>query len=205
MNPQTWWYFARGSGIVAWLFLTAAVLWGIALSTDVFERRRRPAWLLDLHRALGALSLTMVAIHLGALFADNYVEFTLVELLVPFASDWKTWQVALGAVAFWGLVVVEVTSLAMKRLPKRWWRAVHLTSYLTFLLASLHGSFAGTDATHPMYVGTTVLTSAVLVAAVTYRVLTRRSARPHAVADDPSAVADAPHQGRSASDRVVDR
>lgn len=181
MNPQIWWYLARSSGIVAWLFLTAAVLWGITLSTNLFANRRRPAWLLDLHRALGAMSLAMVVVHLAALIADSYVEFTILDVIVPFTSDWKPWQVALGVFALWGLVVVEATSLAMKRLPKRLWRGVHLTSYLTFLLTSLHGTFAGTDATNSMYVATSTLTTFALVAAVIYRIVTRRTTRtPHA-------------------------
>lgn len=50
----------RASGIIAWLFITASVLWGIALSTDMFPKRRRPAWLLDLHRALGGLTVVFV-------------------------------------------------------------------------------------------------------------------------------------------------
>jgi hypothetical protein len=175
MNPQMWWFVVRASGIVAWLFLTAAVLWGIALSTNVFAKRRRPAWLLDLHRALGALSIGMVAIHLAALVADSYLHFTVVDLVVPFASEWKPWQVALGVIAMWGLVVVETTSLAMKHLPKRLWRGVHFTSYSTFVLASLHGTFAGTDATNMLYVATSVVATVAVVAAVVYRILTRQA------------------------------
>lgn len=195
MNPHIWWYLARGSGIVAWLFLTAAVLWGITLSTNLFARRRRPAWLLDLHRALGAMSLVMVGVHLAALVADTYVDFSIADVVVPFASDWKPWQVALGVVALWGLVVVEVTSLVMQRLPRRLWRGVHLTSYLTFLLTSLHGTSAGTDATNPMYVATSTLTTCAVVAAVVHRIVTRGSARtseqvPDAVAPGGVAVAE---------------
>lgn len=175
MNPQFWWHVTRASGIVAWLFLTVAVLWGILLSTDLFASRRRPAWLLDLHRALGALSVVAVAVHLAALVADNYVHFDIIDLLIPFASDWKSWQVALGVIAFWGLVVVEVTSLAMKHLPRKLWRAIHFTSYAVFVVAGLHGSFAGTDATNKLYVATTLITTTALVAAISYRILTRRS------------------------------
>ena len=53
MNPQIWWYLTRASGIVAWLMLTASVIWGIVLATKAFPEHRRPAWLLDLHRWLG--------------------------------------------------------------------------------------------------------------------------------------------------------
>mgnify|MGYP002628950698 FL=1 len=177
MNPQIWWYIARASGIIAWLFITASVLWGILLSTKLFPAHRRPAWLLDLHRGLGALSVLFLLTHVGALVADNYVHFDIVDVLVPFASEWKTWQVAIGVFAFWGLVIVEFTSLAMKHLPKKVWRGIHFTSYLTFLLTSFHGTFAGTDATNKMYVATTIVTTVALVVAVSYRIATRRSVR----------------------------
>ena len=54
-------------------------------------------------------------------------------------------------VATWCLVAVELTSLAMRRLPRKLWRGIHLTSYLVFWLASLHAAFAGTDATNRLY------------------------------------------------------
>ena len=34
---------ARASGVVAWLMLTASVLWGVVLSTKAFPGHRRPA------------------------------------------------------------------------------------------------------------------------------------------------------------------
>jgi sulfoxide reductase heme-binding subunit YedZ len=176
VNPQIWWYIARASGIIAWLLITASVLWGILLSTKLFPAHRRPAWLLDLHRGLGALSVLFLLTHVGALIADNYIHFDIVDIVVPFASEWKTWQVALGVFAFWGVVLVEFSSLAMKHLPKKLWRGIHFTSYLTFLLTSFHGTFAGTDATNKMYVATTIVTTVALVVALSYRIATRRSA-----------------------------
>ena len=85
---QLWWYVARASGLVAWLLLTASVMWGIFLSTKLLQRLRRPAWLLDLHRWLGGLTVAFVAVHLVALVADSYVSFDLADVLVPFASGW---------------------------------------------------------------------------------------------------------------------
>ena len=177
MNPQLWWYIARAAGIIAWLLITASVLWGILLSTQLFPSHRRPAWLLDLHRGLGALSVLFLLTHVGALIADNYIHFDIIDIVVPFASDWKTWLVALGVFAFWGLIIVEVTSLAMKHLPRRVWRGIHFSSYLTFLLTSFHGTFAGTDATNRMYIATSILTTTTLVVALSYRVATRKAAR----------------------------
>ena len=187
MSEQFWWFLARGSGVVAWLFLTASVLWGIFLSTDLFPKYRRPAWLLDLHRWLGGLTVAFVVVHVGSLIADSYVQFDLVDIFVPFASEWKPGPVALGVLGMWGLVAVEATSLAMKRLPKRIWRGIHLTSYVTFWLSGLHGVFAGTDALEPLFVITLMVSVVGVVFAVTYRMLNgrkrRRSTSPPRVAE----------------------
>ena len=174
---QFWWYLARASGIVAWLLLTASVLWGIFLSTKLLQQLRRPAWLLDLHRWLGGLTVGFVGLHVAALIADSYVTFDPVDVLVPFASSWRPGAVALGIAAMWGLVAVELTSLAMKRLSRRTWRSVHLLSYLVFWSTSLHASLAGTDATSPLYRWTAIATVLAVVFALTYRVLAGRGAR----------------------------
>lgn len=179
MNEQFWWFLVRGSGVVAWLILTASVLWGIFLSTDLFPKHRRPAWLLDLHRWLGGLTVTFVAVHVASLIADSYVQFDLVDVLVPFASEWRPVPVALGVLGMWGLVAVEATSLAMKRLPKRTWRRIHLTSYVTFWISGLHGAFAGTDALQPLFAISLAVSVVAVVFTVTYRMLNgRKRGRP---------------------------
>ena len=177
MNPQVWCYLTRASGLVAWLMLTASVIWGIVLSTNAFPEHRRPAWLLDLHRWLGGLAVSFTMIHLGALVADSWVHFGLADLIVPFASQWRPGAVALGVVAMWLLLAVEATSLAMKRLPRRVWRWIHLSSYVVFLIVSLHAAFAGTDRTHWLYQGTAVSSIAAIAWATVYRLTHRRAPR----------------------------
>ena len=148
MNPQLWWYVARAAGIVAWALALTSVLWGVALATRALGNRPRAPWLLDLHRHLGGLTVLFVGVHLGALVADNFVHFGVADLLVPFASGWKTGAVAWGVIAFWLLLGIEVTSLLMRRLPKVWWRRIHLTSYAVAVLTTVHLFTAGTDATN---------------------------------------------------------
>lgn len=175
IGSQLWWFISRASGTVAWWMLTASVLLGILFASDLFFKTRRPKWLLDLHRGLAALSFVFIGVHMVALLADSYLELDLFDLLVPFAASWNRGAMALGVLAFWGLVVVQVTSLMMNRLPRTWWRMIHLGSYAMFAMVALHGTFAGTDATRPWYVaGTTLALAAVMTGAV-YRVLQRRS------------------------------
>lgn len=197
MNQQTWWYVTRASGMVAWLMLSASVIWGVLLSTKAFPQHRRPAWLRDLHTWLGGLTVTFLAVHLAALVADSYVHFDLIDIAVPFASSYQRVPVALGVVAAWLLVAVEVTSLAIARLPRRVWRWVHLSSYLVFLLTSLHAAYAGSDAGALLYQVTAVASIAAVGWAALYRVTNRRGGR--AAPARPSPAGDAPAQGAGGS------
>lgn len=147
LNPQVGWYAARSSGLVAWALVTAGILWGLALSTRLIRKRGVPAWLLDLHRFLGTLSLVFVGVHLVALWADSYLVFAWGELFVPMASSYRPGAVAWGIVATYLLVAIEVTSWLMRRLPRRVWHTVHLSSFLLFITATVHGFQAGADRT----------------------------------------------------------
>lgn len=193
LHPQTWWYVARASGFVAWALAVGAVLLGLALATRALGNKPRPAWLLDLHRFVGGLTALFIALHIAALVADTYVRFTFADIVVPFASPYARLPVAWGVLAMWLLLAVEATSLMMKRLPKRTWRRIHLTSYLGAALATLHGFTAGTDAGNPVYVWASVASTAAVGFFLVYRVLLpKRRARtsPRAPSSEPPAVVD---------------
>lgn len=146
MNQQLWWFVARASGLTSWFLCTAAVVWGLALSTRLLGKRPTPAWLLDLHRFLGALATVFATVHVAALVADGYVHFGVTEVLVPLASSWKPGPVAWGIAGFYLLLAVELTSLARRRLSARLWRLVHMASLPLWVLSTAHLLTAGTDA-----------------------------------------------------------
>lgn len=177
MNPQFWWYVTRSSGIVAWLMLTATVIWGILLSTKAFPNQRRPLWLLSMHRWLAGLMLIFLAIHTGALVADNFVTFGLADVTVPYASDWKPGAVALGVVGMWLLIAVQITSLMMNFLSRRFWRVVHLSSYVAFWMTAMHAAFAGTDRSAGLYQASAAASILAVAWALMYRVANRRAVR----------------------------
>ena len=182
MNPHIWWYLSRSAGIVAWIMLTASVLWGIVLATDLFPKRRRPAWILAMHRWLAGLTFFFIAGHLVTLLFDRYAHFRPVDFVVPFSSTWRPTAIAVGVIALWLLVAVEVTALAMKKLSKKWWRSVHIASYFVFWAVSIHGALAGTDTSKVLYIVTAIVALAAVAFAASYRALShdlpkRRPAR----------------------------
>ena len=150
-NPQFWWHLSRASGIVTWGIFTATCLWGILLSTRMLKPYDRPAWLLDLHTGLGALTMFGIGIHMAAIVGDSYVHFGTADVFVPFASSWKSSAVAWGIIAFYFVAAVQLSSLVMKKIPKKLWRYIHLTSYISFVLISVHSITAGTDRTNHFF------------------------------------------------------
>ena len=173
MNDRIWWHIARSTGLVAWLALALAMLTGGLLANRMVHRPASIRRVVGLHRHLAAVGLGLVAVHLGALFADNYVEFSVADLLVPFHSTWRPVALTWGIAGLALLVVVEVSSLtpfrtgaappdpiagrfagarsvgtrfARRRLSKRTWRLVHQCSALGFASATVHLLQAGTDA-----------------------------------------------------------
>ena len=88
MDGHLTWYAARASGLVAWGLVLASIVWGLLLATRVLGRRPTPAWLLSLHRYLGALAVVFVGVHVGAILLDSYTSFGVVDVLVPFTGSW---------------------------------------------------------------------------------------------------------------------
>ena len=157
------WLVARSSGIVAWALIVASAAWGLLLATRVLGRKASPAWLLSLHRFLGALAVVFTAVHVVAIVADQYVDFGLTEVLVPFASSWEPFAVALGIVGMYLLAAVQVTSLLRGHLSQGAWRRVHLLSYALFATTTVHALMAGTDTNALLPTGVAVIFGAAAV------------------------------------------
>lgn len=187
MDSTILWYVARAGGLIAWALLALSVLWGLALSTKVMRGRPRPAWLLDLHRFLGALALVFTVVHVTTISLDTYVHFGPIEVLVPFTGTWHPVAVAWGILGFYALLAVEATSLLRRRLSRRAWRSTHYLAFPLFALTTIHALSAGTDR-HTLAVRVAMFGAVGLVLALTGMRLAQsgRQVKP------PSPVAPAP-------------
>lgn len=159
LNDKLWWYVARSGGLVAWALLAASVLLGLVLSSRVLGQRAPAPWVLAAHRWISGLSLVFTGVHVGGLLLDDYVTFTWVDVVVPFASDWRPAAVAWGVLAFELAVALQVTSLLKARMSHRTWRRVHHLAAPAYVFGTLHLVTAGTDATHPVVLGLAAVVS----------------------------------------------
>ncbi|WP_136708969.1 2Fe-2S iron-sulfur cluster-binding protein [Agromyces sp. H66] len=173
-DPQFWWYVSRASAIVAWSLLTATVLWGVLLSTRVLRAADNPAWLKDLHRYLSGTAIVMTLVHVGSLLLDPYLRdetgFGPVAALVPFASEFRPLPLALGIVALYLMAAVALSSLMMRVIPRRAWKAMHFASYAVVALVAFHAAFAGSDTGTWWY----IMVSTALIVATMLAVVVRQ-------------------------------
>ncbi len=175
-DPGVWWYITRASAIVAWVLLTLSALWGILLKTRILRGADNPEWLKTIHRFLSTLAVVMVATHVGSLYLDTFIEFTWLDLLVPFYSSFEPVAVALGVISMWIMVIVWATALAMNWLPQPVWKAIHYLSYGSLFAVAIHSGLVGSDVGEAWYTALSmVLITATVLAVVVRIVITRRS------------------------------
>lgn len=172
------WFLIRGSGIAAFLLLTTSVAWGLMVSTKLLGRAVKAKGLQWIHESLGLGAVVATVVHLGALWADEFIEFSAVDLLVPGVSEWEPIATALGIVAFWTLLVVTFSFYVKKWIGQGAWRTIHYLAFGSYAAALAHGVVAGTDTQNPwmagMYIG-----SAILVILLTVvRILLARAPNP---------------------------
>ncbi len=130
---------------MTWATAMGSILLGLLLASKVLGRKPGFPWLLDLHRFISGLSVVFLGLHMATLWADRYVHFGWVELLVPFMSETQTGAVAWGIAAAWILAAVQVSSLLKRFLPRRVWHGMHLGAYVVAVSGTIHGWQAGSD------------------------------------------------------------
>jgi len=150
MGSISWtWLGIRASGITAWGLLTAVVLWGILLKTQLLGRFAHPMKLLDLHRWLGVVAMTFLLVHMVLLMVDSFMKFNVFQVLIPGLAPNQPWAYALGTIAFW--LMLPVTFLGrlrakMGQVGNAWFKRAHLIAYAAWPFATAHYVMAGTDA-----------------------------------------------------------
>ena len=163
MSPAVW-YFARSAGIVAYLLLSSSALLGVLMAG-----RTSFAWpkfaVEEVHRFLAILTGVFIVLHGGSLLLDRVVPISLSQELVPFESPYRPLAVGLGVCAMELIAAVGITNALRSRLPYATWRKLHYLTLPAWLLASLHGVLAGTDAADPWFAAIVAGTFAAVVIA----------------------------------------
>ncbi|HUR16693.1 MAG TPA: hypothetical protein VMZ33_05370, partial [Candidatus Limnocylindrales bacterium] len=163
--------------------LTASVVYGLLLSTGILDSVSHRVVSLTLHQDLSAISIALVALHGAVLVLDRFVQTTVFQIAVPFATEYRPVWVGVGQLAFYVMAVVYASFYFRKRLGQRGWRMLHYTTFLAFIGGAVHGLMAGTDTSAPWALWSYAASIAVVVFLLVYRIamsVARGSTRPAA-------------------------
>ncbi|RME60063.1 MAG: hypothetical protein D6790_09905 [Caldilineae bacterium] len=121
------------------------MVWGLLLSSRIAQGALRAPALLDAHQFLSNVGLGFAFFHGLILMGDRYLSFPLQAVLVPFQSTYEPLLVAAGQIGLW-LSVLLIASFYVRRfIGQKAWRAIHMSSFVAFLLALLHGVLVGSE------------------------------------------------------------
>lgn len=148
-SVQAMWYVTRAAGLISYLLLWLSTVWGLAVSNKILDPVLHRAFTYDFHQFLSLLAIGFVLLHIGVLLADQYLPFSVAQVLVPFAAPYRPVWVGIGTIGLYLTLLVSITFYIRRWIGQKSFRVIHLASYLAFVAAALHGLFAGTDSPLP--------------------------------------------------------
>lgn len=127
--------------------LTLNLLLGLLLSVGYNPTRRWPRQrvkLFTFHNWTGYVAFAAVVVHAGALLFSSEPRFRLYDVLFPIESPVQPLSNNLGALGFYLVLIVVVSSLKPVRsaIGRHWWKPIHFTTYAAALVFFVHGIIA---------------------------------------------------------------
>jgi methionine sulfoxide reductase heme-binding subunit len=144
-SAQTTWYITRAAGWMAYFLLWFSMVWGLALPTKLFDRFISPTFSFDFHEFISLLSIGFLLLHIGVLLFDQYLPYSLAQILVPFLSPYRPLWVGLGVLSFYLALLVTVTFYLRKRIGQKRFKSIHTLSLVGYFGAVFHAFFSGSD------------------------------------------------------------
>ncbi len=94
------WYTTRATGLVALVLFTVVVCLGTFVSNRVGGSAVGRFELNELHRSVSMVAMAFLVLHIITTVVDSYVPTGWLSAVIPMTSNYKRWDVAIGAVAF---------------------------------------------------------------------------------------------------------
>jgi DMSO/TMAO reductase YedYZ heme-binding membrane subunit len=133
-------------GLTALGMFTAQILMGLLLSVGYNPIRHWPRqrWikLFTLHNWLGYLGLATALTHPLILLASSEAGFRLFDIVVPIWSPTQPIPTTLGAIAFYLIAFVVLTSYFRRIFGRHRWKQLHYTAYAAATVFYVHGVWA---------------------------------------------------------------
>jgi methionine sulfoxide reductase heme-binding subunit len=172
-----WWLASRAAGIVAFCLISAAVLLGLFMASNVYRRPGLKGRLVKVHEQIALTALVAIGAHGVLLLGDAWLRPGISGIAIPFTIAYRPLWVGLGILAGYLALLLGPTYYLRRRIGAKRWRQVHRATVVVFALAVAHSLGSGTDGAS-LWMRTLAIGSATAVAvmvAIRYR---RKAPRP---------------------------
>lgn len=139
------WYTSRASGIIAYILLFLLIVSGIGIKTGFIYKVTNPDLSWVIHRNISIIMTIALITHFVSLLFDEYIKFTVLDILSPFAPQIGGVYLSMGIISFYIIIAAIVTSFFYQQKYPRVWQIVHYLPYPVFILIFLHGIMMGSD------------------------------------------------------------
>jgi len=161
-SVQTMWYITRASGLVAYVLIWFSMVWGLGVSSKIFDVLLHGTFTYDFHQYISLLAIGFTFLHIGVLLFDGYMPYSVLQILVPFISPYRPLWIGIGVIGFYLALLVTVTFYMRTRIGMKAFRTIHLFSLVSYLTITLHSFMSGSDSSLPsvmvLYVVTFMVT-----------------------------------------------
>ncbi|MBI5823988.1 MAG: hypothetical protein HZB18_08185 [Chloroflexi bacterium] len=145
-GPKAYWYLSRATAFVSLSLLWVSMALGLGITTKMSRLWPGLPATFAIHEYVSLLGLSFAVFHALVILGDHYINFTLLQLLVPFSTvDYRPFWVGIGQIGFYVWAIVALSFYIRPAIGQKFWRFLHYASFGLYFLGILHGIFSGTD------------------------------------------------------------
>ncbi|PKO00347.1 MAG: hypothetical protein CVU42_04020 [Chloroflexi bacterium HGW-Chloroflexi-4] len=175
-DPKAFWYLSRGSAFSAYFLLWLSMVLGTGITNKLSVLWPGLPPTIELHQFTSIIGLSFGLFHGLILMGDHYINFSLAQVLLPFATTgYKPVAVGLGQIGFYTMLIITISFYLRKKIGPKTWRALHFVSFATYILVLIHGLLAGTDTSALGAQIFYLITGGLLFFMILYRILLSRA------------------------------
>ena len=144
-STHSWWYISRAAGLMGYILFWLSTVWGLAISSKIFDSFLERTFTYDFHEHLSLLSIGFVVLHVIVLLWETYEPLSLTQILIPFTAAYRPFWVGIGVIGFYLTILVTVTFYIRSWISMQAFRKIHYLSIAAYAGALFHSLYSGTD------------------------------------------------------------
>ena len=195
-SPKAYWYLSRGAAFVALGLLWISMMLGLLITNKIARSWPGAPAAFAFHEYVSLLGLAFAMFHALILMGDRYINYQLVQILLPFGSvNYHPIWVGLGQIGFYVWAIISASFYVRKGIGPKTWKLIHYASFFNFLIAIIHGLASGTDTSLPWAQAVYWFLGGSFLFLTAYRIVVSvMPQRPPAIPPKPSTAAQANQQ-----------